>query len=134
MKQKELLQEYKSYLLLKNYRPQTIKSYVFIIDKFLQYCISKKQLNNTVQDYAKAYLINRFETGKSWSTVNMDYSALLILCKYILKVDWSYEFIPRPRTLKKLPQVLSQLQIEKMINGIQNLKHKTIFILKSTHR
>ena len=62
----------------------------------------------------------------------MDYSALMILCRHVFYVDWSYELIPRPRTLKKLPQVLSTHEIEKMINDIKNLKHKTIVLLLYT--
>ncbi len=135
MKASVLLHEYKSFLILKNYRPETIKAYTKTIQLFFKYCTSeqnRKQTNQSVQDYAKAYLVKRFRDGKSWSSVNMDYSALIILCRHILKIEWSYELIPRPRALKKLPQILSTQQIEMMINGTKNLKHKTIILLLYT--
>lgn len=125
----ELQKEYRSYLILKNYRPQTIKSYTFIISHFLQFCRIHSSAQKTVLEYAKFYLLERFNEGKSWSSVNTDYSAILILCRYILHEDWSYKMIPRPRAEKKLPQALSGKQIENMINGIKNMKHKTIVVI-----
>ena len=135
MKASELQKEYKSYLVFRNYRPHTIKAYTKIIQHFFVYCQTAKKINQSLQsihDYAKSYLTKRLSDGRSWSSVNMDYSALMILCRHVLHVDWSYELIPRPRTLKKLPQVLSPHEIEKMINGIKNLKHKTIVLLLYT--
>lgn len=129
MKASQIQQEYRAYLVLKNYRPLTIKAYSNTISRFLQFCIINKQDQKSAQDYAKSYLLKRFNHGNSWSTVNMDYSALIILFRHILKLEWSYDFVPRPRALKKLPQVLSVKQIEKMINGINNLKHKSIVLL-----
>lgn len=133
MKESEVLRQYKDYVVLKNYRPQTIRSYLKIIVRFLHFCKTQTDQSKPVQEYAKMYLVHRFHTGKSWSSVNMDYSAILLLCKHILKVEWSYTQVPRPRTLKRIPYVLSGKQIQKMINGVKNLKHKTmITILYST--
>ena len=129
MKESEVLQQYRDYLILKNYRPQTKKSYSKIITRFFEFCKNHTNQNLSVQQYAKAYLVHRFNTGKSWSSVNMDYSAILILCKHILKIEWSYALVPRPKTLKTLPQVLSGKQIQKLINGTKNLKHKTLITL-----
>jgi len=97
MKESELIQEYKDYLTLKNYRPMTIKSYTKSIIFFTQYCKDHKDQNKSVQEFAKSYLVSRFNAGISWSSVNLDYSAILILCKHILNVDWSYTFVPRPK-------------------------------------
>lgn len=129
MKKSKILQQYKEYIILKNYRPKTITCYSGIIERFLRFCKDHSDQNLSVQEYARSYLVHRFNTGKSWSSVNMDYSAILILCKYILKVEWSYTKVPRPRTLKTLPQVLSGKQIQNMINGVKNLKHKMIITL-----
>jgi len=86
MVKSKLLRAYKDYVTLKHYRPNTIKSYVKTIEKFLDFCRHHTNSELSVQDYAKHYLVMRFNTGKSWSSVNMDYSAILILCKHILKV------------------------------------------------
>lgn len=129
MNSTELQQEYRSYLILKNYRPMTIKSYTLIISHFLQFCKIHRAAHKSVLKYARSYLLKRFNEGKSWSSVNTDYSAILILCQHILHLDWSYKMIPRPRGENKLPQALSGKQIEKMINGIKNIKHKTIMVI-----
>ena len=88
----EVLQQYRDYLVLKNYRPQTLKSYFKIIVRFLKFCNNHTDSNLSAQQYAKAYLVHRFDTGKSWSSVNMDYSAILILCRHVLKIEWPYNF------------------------------------------
>jgi site-specific recombinase XerD len=132
MKESELLQSYKDYLVLKNYRPMTIKSYTKSIKFFIQYCKGHKDQNKSVQEFAKSYLVSRFNAGISWSSVNLDYSAILILCRHILHVDWSYTLVPRPKSLKKLPQILSGKQMQDMINSVVNLKHKTMILLLYT--
>lgn len=80
-------------------------------------------------DYAKAFLVHRFNEGNSWSTVNVDYSAIRILFVHVILLQWDYHFIPRPRGRTSLPSVLSGRQVEAMINSLYNIKHKTIVAL-----
>jgi len=129
MKRSELISEYKDYLTLKNYRPQTISSYVWSIEHFLDFSVKLSCSEWDMKDYAKAYLIGKFKEGKSWSSVNIAYSAIRILFVYVLKQEWDYQLIPRPRGRTSLPSVLSGRQVEAMINSINNLKHKTIVTL-----
>ena len=129
MKKSELLSKYKDYLTLKNYRPSTVKSYIFAIEKFLCYSVTSTRSDWDRTDYAKAYLIHRFNEGKSWSSVNIDYSAIRILFAHVFQLEWDYQLIPRPRGRASLPSVLSGRQVEAMINSVTNIKHKTIVTL-----
>jgi site-specific recombinase XerD len=84
--------EFKDYLTIKNYRPQTIKTYVFSIERFLEYTIANRQPKSLIKDYARAFLLQRFREGKSWSTVNVDYSAIRMLFVAVLHIVWDYLF------------------------------------------
>jgi len=129
MKKSVLLSQYKDYLTLKNYRVQTIKSYMCSIESFFKFSVISARTDWDMTDYAKAYLVHRFNKGISWSSVNIDYSAIRILFVHVLHLDWDYQLIPRPRGRKSLPTVLSGRQVEAMINSLANLKHKTIVTL-----
>jgi site-specific recombinase XerD len=129
MNRQELFEKYSNHLVFRNYRPSSIKHYTGAINRFFQFCISNRDQNNDMLEYAKSYLIHRFNEGISWSGVNVDYSAIRILFVEVLRVEWDYKLVPRPRGRSSLPTVLSGSQIELMINSITNLKHKTIVIL-----
>jgi integrase len=66
--------------------------------------------------------------GLSWSNVNINYSALILLFRQVLGLEWDYQMIPRPKLSKELPIILSHQEVERLINGIKNLKHQTIVI------
>jgi site-specific recombinase XerD len=129
MNSKEVLKNYADYLTLINYRPQTKESYIRCITKFLEYCVLHSDQNLSPHEYAKNYLIHRFNSGLTWSSVNIDYSSLRLFFNHVVKVEWDYKFIPRPRGHAKVHTVLSLEEIELLINAVSNLKHKTILIL-----
>ena len=129
MKKSELLSKCKDYLILKNYRPNTIEIYLRSIENFFSYSVISACTDWDMADYAKAFLVHRFKDGKSWSSVNIDYSAIKILFVYVLRLEWDYQLVPRPRGRTSLPSVLSGRQVEAMINNLINLKHKTIVTL-----
>ena len=129
MKRTELLRRYEDYLLLKNYRTRTVENYLRSLERFFSFSVRANNSSWDETEYAKAYLVKRFRDGKSWSSVNIDYSAIRLLFVHILRIKWDYQLIPRPRGRTKLPSVLSGRQVEAMINMLINEKHKTIITL-----
>ncbi len=65
-----------SYLKLRNFQPSTIVIYSRTLQIFLTYVTQKYPGEELSQDHAQSYLLMRIEQGKSWSTINTDYSAL----------------------------------------------------------
>ena len=124
----QYLHEFKSYLVLKNYSPYTFESFCSSIANYFRFAVDHKGEFSTSQEYAKAYLLSRHYSGKSWSAVNLDYSSLVIFFKVVIKQKWDYPMIPRPKMAKKLPLTLSFSEIEKLINCVANIKHQTIII------
>lgn len=123
------LKTYREYLLLKNYSPETRKGYVRSIKGFFNYVSHSKNAYDSVQDYARSYLLSRIKGQLSWSSVNCDYSALVILFNHVLRMSWDYELTPRPKVAKKLPGILSIEQVTKLCNAVVNAKHQTIILL-----
>jgi len=132
MNKRELLTRFSEYLTLKNYSPGTKKSYSFALDQFLKFCQLNAGMHDDIRKYARSYLVYRFDSGKSWRTVNIDYASIRGLCSHVLHLEWDYRMIPRPRTETRLPSLLSSQQVELMINQTKNIKHKTMLIILYT--
>jgi len=80
--------------------------------------------NDDVKDYL-FHLVEEKEV--STSTLNTAINALKFYYGEVLKRRFVYE-IKRPRKDKKLPIVLSQEEIFKILSSVNNIKHKAIFI------
>lgn len=129
MNRSDALAQYKDYLILKNYSDSTKKSYLIAINTFFDFCQLNKDRHSNISDFAKAFLVHRFNLGLKWTSVNVSYSAIRILCDHVYNIKWDYSFIPRPKGRQRLPTIVSCAQIEKMINFTFNLKHKTILLI-----
>ncbi|MBK7390008.1 MAG: hypothetical protein IPI23_13345 [Bacteroidetes bacterium] len=62
----------------------------------------------------------------SQSYINQLISALKILFVQILHREWDPIAIPRARLQKKLPVVLSTVEVERLLHALSNLKHRTL--------
>ena len=65
----------------------------------------------------------------SWSSINGYYSAIKILCVKILRKEWNVDHLPRAKTAKKLPRILSQNEVVRLIESPHSLKHRMIIML-----
>lgn len=121
------LKDYESYLVLSNFSTKTVKSYVTTLRRFLEFSYNKFPNTDLCQDFAKQFLMERYQSGLSWSAINCDYSSLRKYFKNILEVEWSFKKLPRPRKEKKLPTILSQEEIVKIIESAPIYKHQIFF-------
>ncbi len=110
---------------IRNFSPKTIHIYLHYNKELLRFASFKSPKEMNKQDI-KDYLDFLFNSGKSASTVNLTINALKFYYEQVLRRKF---FIPnvgikRPKKEKKLPIVLSKQEIIKMIEVINNLKHK----------
>ena len=119
---KEIL-SYKAYLTLGNYKSSTVKAYCRTLEHFFDFakCHCRHELPN--QDDVQAYLLQRLENGKSWSTINADYSGLRKYFKIMKDYQWSLKKLPRPKKDKILPSLLSKEDVARLINAAPNYKY-----------
>jgi site-specific recombinase XerD len=127
MKFTEVINRYVEHLTIGGYSKATIKNYRGTIDHFLDYYKSSHSGIKLTDEVARAYLLSRINEGKSWPTVNCDYSAILTLYTKVLDVPWSIKKIPRPRMPKQQPNILTQELVQKIINNTSEYSHQIIF-------
>lgn len=124
----DYIQSYKEHLELTNYSERTIVSYLSHIRSFFKYCKTHKQSDLPFQEYVRKYLYHLRKHDFSWSTINSNYSSLKLLYEQILKGVWVAENLPRPKMPKKLPRVLSQQEVSRLIEAPSCFKHRVIII------
>jgi len=113
---------------IRNYSPRTIRSYVSSLRSLsLFYNLSPDLLS---LDQFKVYLSERIRVDKiSNATINQAIGAWRIFQCDILKREWIDFKVKRPRTEKKIPQVLSRKQLINLIASIANPKHHALVSL-----
>jgi len=116
-------------LLLRNYSRKTIKSYLFCLNDYFNFL---KYLNNakifTSEEKVRKFLLQHQERGDAGQTINLYLNAIKFFYREILKsvekIDLKFS-----KTSKKLPEVLSRLEIKKILASIENKKHKLLIAL-----
>ncbi len=115
-------------LQLRNYSPRTAHTYVELAKRTEAHL--GIPFDKVTTEQFKNYIHLRItKDGISTSTVNQLLSMYKIVQIDLLKRDWESIKIKRPRRTKKLPVVLSQQEVEKLINAAANIKHRAILML-----
>lgn len=108
-----------------NYSDRTIKSYLFYINQFLSKVnIAPSRL--TASDF-QSYLDNYqfISTSQQNGVIN----AIRFLYKFGLNKKYDKVSFKRPKSEKKLPQVIDSNYIKSQLSKIDNIKHKAILTL-----
>jgi len=112
----------------RNYSSSSIKTYRELLLSVEKHFL--KSIKEVTVDELKQYLHLRItQENVSVSLVNQTISAFKILQTDVLKREWNAFKIKRPRREKKLPEILSQEEIQKMISCTKNIKHKALIML-----
>lgn len=113
-------------LRIENYSEKTIESYSSAISIFARHfgrcptAISQEEI--------KDYIAILNADGKSWSTINLFISAMNKLFCGTLQNPQKVERVNRPKVQKKVPCVLSQVEVIAIFSVIKNIKHKAILM------
>jgi site-specific recombinase XerD len=121
MQNSGLLNKLKRELEIRNFSGKTVKSYFFSVSKFLEYAENKKLDENAVKNYVQS-LIKR----KNPSTVSSNISAIEFFFAKVLREKLK---LAHPKRNKTIPEILSVDEIRKLINIVNNIKHKLILRL-----
>lgn len=121
----ELRQRMIQDLKIRNYAPGTIDQYVRHVAAFARYFHrSPEQLG---PDEIRAYQVYLVEERKfSLTVLRQAVSGLRFFYTYTLRKPFPIEYIPYPRTEKKLPVVLSREEIAHLLESTDSVKHSTI--------
>lgn len=118
--------EYLDFLIRRRYSKNTIKTYVSFVEQFQDY-IAPTLLNKAGLKQVQSYMNYLIRVRKvASSTQNQAINALKSYYENMLGWDkFSYQ-IERPKKEKRLPKVLSEKEVLRMIQVTDNLKHKLI--------
>ena len=123
-----LLEKAEERLRLKGYSGSTKKVYLNHMQQFARF--SERSLARITEKDIKKYVLYLLEERElSHSFVNQAISAIKFLTREILKKEDFVVDLPRPKSEKKLPKVLSEDEVIKVIHALKNEKHKTILLL-----
>ena len=124
----ELRKQYISYMRYRNYSVRTIKSYCSCLIRLSKYYnlspdkLTREQFMNYLY-----YLVEEKQVSAVF--LNQMISAYKILIVEVLRREWEEFNIRRPSRSLKLPVVLSQEEVKRIIKVTNNLKHRTFISL-----
>ena len=121
--------EYELLLIRRRYSPNTIKVYVSFLKSFISF-LKKKKIEDATESDIRAYQDYLVTQKKvAISTQNQAINAIKFYFEKVLGNEKKTYYIERPRKPKKLPKVLSELQVFKILRCTVNYKHKFIISL-----
>ncbi|MFH0955786.1 MAG: site-specific tyrosine recombinase/integron integrase, partial [Candidatus Falkowbacteria bacterium] len=105
---------------------KTIQAYLYYNKEILRF--ASKDVREIEKQDIRNYIDCLFNLGKSSSTVNLAINAFKFYYEGVLQRKF---FVPnvgikRPKAEKRLPVVLSKIEVVKMINVLDNIKHQLI--------
>ena len=118
--------EYIKHLELKRYSINTARNYVSLFSKFVAHFKSKDLLEINELDI-KEYM-RAAAKGKSASYQNQMINAIKFYYEQVLDMPQRFYDFGRPRKEHRLPTVLSEEEVIKLIDSVNNLKHKAILV------
>lgn len=123
----QLRDQMKMELELRNYAPKTITAYLGHMVGYTK--LFMKSPAEMGDEEVRQYL-HHLKTVKklSSSNINIAYWALHFFYVKTLHRDWKVEKIPHPKTAKKLPVVLAQEEVKKLLEAVSNLKHRVMLM------
>jgi integrase/recombinase XerD len=123
---REIPQAYKDLLQQKRYSKNTQKSYLSYFREFINY-FDKKELAGISKEEINSYILKLIKDKNiSASQQNQRINSIKFYYEKVLGKTKEYYNIERPIKEKKLPNVLSTDEVIKIINSVNNIKHKAI--------
>lgn len=124
---KQLKEIMRKELEINGFSPKTVTAYLGYVESFRLFLGESTRWmgEGEVRDYLH-YLISIRQLSDS--SIHGAYSALKFLYEKVLKRDWKLMGIPRTKVSKKLPVVLSDYEIKKLLSVVTNIKHRAMLM------
>ena len=119
-----MLDKLETELKIRGFSKRTVETYLFHNRKFLEFV--KKEPQDVIEDDAKKYIAYLMSDRKyKPGSVNLALSSVKFFYREILQ-NRAFNAVKAPKSEKKLPTVLTKEEIKKMLNAVENPKHKLL--------
>ena len=112
-------------LRLKNYTKNTCDDYYRFVVRFLDF-VGKDAMSISYADIRKFIFYMQNEEHKKPATINVYTAAIRFFFVYTLGYAWDNRKIPKMKCDRKLPVVLTREEVNRLIDSMDNYKHKAI--------
>lgn len=123
------LHQFKEYLISKRYSKNTVKVYHEALQVFLRFFQDKQVEQITNADIVKFNNTYILKKKLSSSYQNQVMNAIRLFYRKIKHRQLDIDVLERPRREKKLPEIFSMEEIQRLFEATENLKHRTILML-----
>lgn len=114
-------------LRIRNYAPITIQTYIKRVAGFARFFRRSPEFLGP--EDIRRYQVHLVEERKvSWTLLNQTVCALRFLYRVTLRRDWVIEHIPYAKREKKLPVILSQKEVARLLRAPTSHKHRTMLM------
>ena len=128
MQKTQLINIARRKLSIRNYSPRTINSYISSIRHFADWLL-QNQLKTITNDSLEQYLYHlKQREHRSISSMKQAVAALKFIYSDVLEKDIPSALNLKFRAEQKIPVVLSENEVTRLLNSIKNLKHKSILM------
>src|SRR3989344_5170519 len=122
-----MLQKLENELKLRGFSKRTVDTYLFHNKQFLEFI--KKEPGEISQDDVKAYMANLMsDKNQKPSSVSLALSSLKFMYRKLLKKN-IFDDIDTPKLEKKIPTVLTRDEVKRLLENVENKKHKLLIEL-----
>ena len=109
----------------RNYSQNTVRSYIHAVEDFAKYF--HRSPDRLGPNHIREYQVHLFRDCKlSAGTIEGRTAALRFLFVKTLRRPYLPDHIPFPKRHRRMPTVLSQEEVTRLIDSAQNLMHRTI--------
>jgi site-specific recombinase XerD len=119
--------EYIEHLEVRRYSLNTARTYVHLFIQYMNYLEGRDLLEVTEPDI-KAFMSTIVKQGKSASYQNQMINSIKFYYEQVLDMPQRFYDFGRPRKSQKLPTVLSEQEVTRIIDNTPNIKHKAILV------
>ncbi len=123
------LEAFRNWLQSRRYSPNTIKVYIDTLVIFLRYFPDKKVIeieNEDLIDFNNNYIL---KNGFSSSYQNQVVNGIKLFYRSMHQSKFDVELVHRPKKEKTLPNVLSKEEVKKLLEVMENIKHRMMLSL-----
>jgi len=123
------LEKTSQYLSLGHYSPLTIRNYLSEL-RYLFVYYAEVNSQDFTEEMVMQYLLYLSKTlGCSRVKCKMAAQSISFFFRHVLKQPYVIPTVIYPRKSTKLPPVMSASEIKALIDGVKNIKHRTIIML-----